>query len=273
MPFRTSDLDLATEIARVRTEIAVFRDECLPAMLGTRSEMCSLSQWREAARRLADGLPLRLGEGGPMDRESFREFMFMAATPSWRCEAGRIRWRIELFTAFDDALVWYPAPKEEQERLSASADWPREHRIEIEARLLSLGVLGGPRDALIGVCAIGNALCMLLPWLADADPDFARIALDKETWRTLVVTNHSLTANERDQRLRLIDGILGRIILNNALLHVLGALANNHFLEIREYLRHPNLLGGYTYHMPRYLFAVLFEKVATLRPKSRTRYR
>ncbi|HQU47131.1 MAG TPA: hypothetical protein PK867_30280, partial [Pirellulales bacterium] len=201
---RTNDFDFATEIARVQTEIAVFRDECLPAMLGTLSEECSPSCWREAACRLADGLPLRPGEGGPMDRQSFLEFRAMDATTSWRLEGGRIRWRIELFTAFDDALVWYPAPKVEQERLSASADWPREHRIAIEARLLSLGVLGGPHAALAGLCAIGNALCMLLPWLADVDPNFARIALDKETWRTLVNTNHALTANEREQRLRLI---------------------------------------------------------------------
>jgi hypothetical protein len=42
-------------------------------------------------------------------------------------------------------------------------------------------------------------------------------------------------ASERDERLRVIviDVILRRI-LNNALLHVLGELANNHFLEIRH---------------------------------------
>lgn len=265
MPIRTSDIDLAAEIARARTEIAVFRDECLPAMLGTRSEECSLSRWREAACRLADGLPLRPGEGGPLHRESFREFMFMAATTSWRCEGDRIRWRIELFTAFDDALVWYPAPKEEQERLLASADWPREHRIEIEAGLLSVFARGGQREPLVEVCMVGNALCLVLPWLADVDPAFAKLALDKETWRTLVATNHALAANERNERLRVIDGLAFGHILNNALLHVLGALANNHFFEIREHLHHPNLRGGYTYHFPYYLFTVLFEKVAALR--------
>ena len=54
-------------------------------------------------------------------------------------------------------------------------------------------------------------------------------------------------------------------MLNNALLHVLGALANNHFMAIRDLLDHPNLIGSYTGLMPHYLFAVLFHKVKTIR--------
>jgi hypothetical protein len=53
--------------------------------------------------------------------------------------------------------------------------------------------------------------------------------------------------------------------LNNALLHVLGVLANNHFEVIADLLDHPNLVGAYTRLMPYYLFAVLFEKVKILR--------
>jgi hypothetical protein len=34
---------------------------------------------------------------------------------------------------------------------------------------------------------------------------------------------------------------------------------------IRDFLDHPNLRGRYTHLMPHYLFAVLVEKVATLR--------
>lgn len=259
----SNEIDLRAEIARVQDEIDLFRDECLPAMLrGMIDPGAPLSAWQDAACQLAGALRSR---GAPMCTDAFREFVYEART-SWRCQSGRIRWRIELFAGFDDALLWYPASKEEQQRLSASADWPAEHRLEIEAGLLSVFARGGPRNEGVDLCAVGNALCMLLPWLADVDPAFGKLALDKETWRTLVATNHALTDYERDERLRLIEtqALFGNM-LNNALLHVLAGLANNHFLEIREYLGHPNLRGGYTYHMPYYLFTVLFEKVAVLR--------
>jgi hypothetical protein len=274
----SNEIDLQAEITRVQMEIAVFRDECLPALLcetpeerarrqawaalggDNLDEPASLSAWHDAADRLASVLQTK---EAPICREPFREFLY-EPTASWLYQSGRIRWRIELFAAFDGALLWYPASKEEQQRLSASADWPTEHRIAIEARLLSLYACASPRDGLIYDCALWNALCFVLPWIADVDPRFAKLALDKETWRTLTVTNHALTDKQRYDRQRLIDWHFGRI-LNNALLHVLAALANNHFLEIREYLNHPNLRGGYTYHMPYYLFTVLFEKAAALR--------
>jgi hypothetical protein len=57
--------------------------------------------------------------------------------------------------------------------------------------------------------------------------------------------------------------------LNNSLLHVLAALANNHFEMIADLLDHPSLVGGYTGLMPHYLFAVLFEKVTVLHALTR----
>ncbi len=110
-----------------------------------------------------------------------------------------------------------------------------------------------------------NAVCWLLPFVGDAAPDFARLALDAETWRILTRSAPDLPEGLRRQRLEAIDGYLFRHVLNNALLHVRGALANNRFGRIPDFLDHPNLRGGYTYLMPHYLFAVLFEKVRTLR--------
>ena len=54
-------------------------------------------------------------------------------------------------------------------------------------------------------------------------------------------------------------------VVNNALLHVLASLANNHFMLIRDYFDHPCIMGRYTRLMPHYLFAVLFQKVSILR--------
>lgn len=113
--------------------------------------------------------------------------------------------------------------------------------------------------------ALANSLCMLLPFLADLDPAFARRALDRETWRAATVADRTLADDEREKRLRSVAGNWFGHIVNNALLHVLGQLANNQFEAIGEYLRHPQLRGGYTRLMPHYLFAVLAEKVAALR--------
>jgi hypothetical protein len=61
-----------------------------------------------------------------------------------------------------------------------------------------------------------------------------------------------------------IDGYFHRV-LNNALLHVLGSLACNHFQVVPGLLDHPAILGGYTSLMPHHLLAVLAEKVRVLR--------
>jgi hypothetical protein len=70
--------------------------------------------------------------------------------------------------------------------------------------------------------------------------------------------------------LGVVDGYL-RHVLNSALLHILGAVANNHFEVIADLLDHPNLVGGYTPLMPHYLFAVLFEKVEVPRALARVK--
>ena len=106
---------------------------------------------------------------------------------------------------------------------------------------------------------------MVLPSLANDDPAFGTFALDPETWKAIVRTDASLSNSEKTNRLVLIEIGYFRHVLNNALLHVLGALANNHFMAIRDLLDHPHLVGSYTDLMPHYLFAVLFHKVKTIR--------
>ena len=102
---------------------------------------------------------------------------------------------------------------------------------------------------------LSNALCHALPFIADADPVFAKLVLEPETWRNLVLV---------DGKRFKWDGELFGGVLNNALLHVLGSLANNHFTVIEDLLDHRYLVARYTYLMPHYVFGVLFEKVAIL---------
>jgi hypothetical protein len=114
-------------------------------------------------------------------------------------------------------------------------------------------------------CVLSNNLCFVLPPLADVDPPFAALALDPDTWRSIVLANCNISPEERRRWLNAIEHGYLRHGINNALLHVLGSLANNHFMAIRTYLTHPCVYGGYTHLMPHYIFAVLFAKVSILR--------
>ena len=53
---------------------------------------------------------------------------------------------------------------------------------------------------------LANALCMALPFIADADPAFAKLALDPETWRSLVLTDRDITEEQRAKRLKWSTG-------------------------------------------------------------------
>lgn len=110
-----------------------------------------------------------------------------------------------------------------------------------------------------------NALCMVLPLVADADPPFVKLALDVETWHSIVSADQRLSDTQRRKSFEELDCGYFPHAVNNALLHVFGALGNNHFLLIRDYLEHPCLYGSYTGLMPHYLFALLFQKVSVLR--------
>ncbi len=118
---------------------------------------------------------------------------------------------------------------------------------------------------------LANSLCSVLPLIADADPAFAKLALDPETWRGLVLNDRDITDEQRAKRLKCVDGQWFGHVFNNALLHVLGAIANNDFMTIEDFLDHPYLVGGYTHLFGHYLLAVLFEKVVILRQISEER--
>jgi hypothetical protein len=270
---------LRAEIARVHRELIAFRDRYLPAFFepwapdpsiippGARERLDQIAhplrRWRDASNRLLEALPITPpGEADPpLDRAEYGEFLFQPASASSHViREGRIVWRIELFVGWDWATedilsrmrggeVAIPDPVEELRRVLPEA----------ERWLMSL-----PVDESL----LWNLLCMALPPISDLDPGFAKLALDPETWRTIVLSDREIGEETRSRRLAAVDGDLRRV-LNNALLHVLAALANNHFEVIADLLDHPDLIGTYTGLMPHYLFAVLFEKVEALRTLAR----
>ena len=210
------------------------------------------SNWQRAACRLAELLPL-----GPLSancrkitREDFLDFLFQESSPAFRIEGGRIVWEIELFIR-----------REFSERRNLPAP--------IENLPASLPELGRWLLCQLPGCELMNNLCYALPFLADANPSFAKLALDPETWRKIALADHD--EDERAERLEYVEGSWWSHGLNNALLHVLGALANNHFEAIKSFLDHPYLVARYTHLMPHYLFAVLFGKVAILRQLAQER--
>jgi hypothetical protein len=300
-----ADIDLKAEIAGVQAELIFFRQMCLPAFKGRPmpevvdgmkmptlagrpiNEVMdglslsrrfpelfpkkllpfdgSLSMWQCAATRLADLLPL-----GPLpantskiSRDDFRNFLYQSATSSFCLREGRIIWQISLNMNLWLCFYFCAVCSD------LSADAP-------DALEKFLTCLPQVRRWLMGLPVespeLWNALCAVLPFVAEADPAFAKLALDPETWRNLVINDREITEEQRGNRLQFIDGYFGHHVLNEALLHTLGALAGNHFLLIEEYLDHPHICGCHARLMPHYLFAVLFEKVAILRQLAQERH-
>ena len=274
----TEHIDIRAEIARVQEEVVCFRDRCLPTFLGDRvhevfqEEYCewvrekivtravSLSEWQEATHRLADLLPL--GPLAPnalkLSREVFKEFLRQEATPAFCVREGRINWRNRLFvdpTFCGPYCSTLPDLPSVLEKLPARL-------AEVRRWLMSL-----PVDSI----ELANMLCMALPLIADADPAFAKLALDPDTWRGLVLNDREISEEQQAKRLKCVDGPWFAHTLNNALLHTFGSLANNNFTMIEDFLDHPFLIGGYSHLTPSYLLAVLFEKVGILRQLSEER--
>lgn len=272
-------IDLKAEVARLQRELTRFRQEYLPVFLAVPPEAYlpdnlntylrhhilaitgDLAGWRGAAARLTEALPLGTfsPDATPLDRANFDRFLFQTAKPAYAFQEGRVLWRIELFMKLElaEALRWWGplcqvaagnTPEDLPSRLSQVKQW----------------LLGLPVDD----ARLRNALCGVLPAVADADPAFARLALHLDTWKVLVSAGPVTVVTKQ---LRFLDSFWFGHVLNNSLLHVLGALANNHFETIRNYLAHPHLRGAYTYLIPHYLFAVLWEKVAALRQLSAER--
>jgi hypothetical protein len=268
---------LEAEIASVQRELYTLRDEYLPVFLAlppgghfprftpdfvrAQEQQISqrLSRWRQAVSRLSAALSLahRGESGSALVKENFSDFTFQEATPSYTVTDQGIHWEIGLFVNMVWVRNWCLPPAL---RAAGKADAEKEDLLavlpEVKTRLLGLAIDGS---------VLANAFSMIVPFIADVDPSFAKLSLDPETWRCLVRGNATISEEQRQKWLASIDDELFRHAINNALLHVFGSLANNHFMAIRDYLDHPCLYGGYTGLMPHYLFALLFQKVSMLR--------
>ncbi|MGD0900754.1 MAG: hypothetical protein ABR915_23220 [Thermoguttaceae bacterium] len=261
---------LKAEIAKVQLELTVFRDEYLPVFLDLPpydtphsvaaqeiEDSNRLLPWYEAVTKLGEALPLPGTHIAALNAEDFKQFMFQEATPAFSISNGSIRWRIGLFSGMGWIYGFCQPPC--MERKDSTEDQEREFLAKLPQ--IKTWLMGLP----VTECLLFNSLCMVLPFIADVDPPFVKLALDLDTWRSIVSTNTAISELQRQKELDFIDKFYFGHVINNAMLHVFGALGNNHFMLIRDYLDHPCLYGGYTHLMPHYLFALLFQKVSILR--------
>ena len=288
---RLDGINLTFEVARVHWELTALRDQLLPALLGPceayledraqdpsrwppveqiEKSVRTLRHWQLAVNRLLDALPLaRLGAADPEpDWSEYEEFRWQSVSASSHLvREGRVVWRIELFIDWAFGLEYMLDKSGAASTREAQEPGPECSFDELQRRLpeVKRWFLALPVDGSV----LFNALSFVLAPVSDLDPAFAKLALDLDTWRSIVRTDQTLDEATRSRRLRAIDSGHLPHAINNALLHVLAALANNHFGVIADFLDHPCLSGAYTGLLPHYLFAVLVEKVKTLRSLAR----
>jgi len=265
---------LRNEIANVQSELIAFRDEYIPVFLDcpllesmpdhvpdfVREQAVEtshrISSWQGAITKVSEALPISGQQTTRIKTADFEDFMFTGATPGFEHLNDGIRWRISLMIRLDwEYCCGWPLCLEQQERAEDRERVFFANLPQIKDWLMGLSVTDS---------VLLNALCMILPFIADVDQAFAKLALDLETWRSLVTSYPQLSEEERRKSLDEIDHGHFLHAINNALLHVFAALGNNHFMSIRDYLDHPCLYGSYTGLMPHYLFALLFQKVSIL---------
>jgi hypothetical protein len=258
-------IDLEAEIAQVREELVSFRDVCLPAFFvrGGLPDRASPSPGpvgltSQGWARLSDGLLEALPHGGRAGRLELDDYSFLhvITEPSYSVDRGRIAWHCEGFFPIyssDDHLGYIRS-------LMGGETNSGNDRDALIAQLPDWFLALAVDDTLLW-----NALSSTLPMLVDPKPQFVRRLLDPETWRDVVRGRPGLTEEDRAGNLECIDGAWFGHTLNNALLYVLGTVANNRHGLLPEFPDHPNLSGRYTHLMPHYLLGVLLAKVLALR--------
>jgi len=232
---REEPIDLDAEKARVLWELRAFRDLCLPAFfapggirpiwddrrpLGTPDVANRpLHRWRQTVDRLAQAL---IEPKSPLDRDEYDDFLFEKPEGDYSVRDGRIIWRVGVGVYCNHESNAYAF----LDRVGLGDE------VEGDPVEFLLARMPVARGWLLGLGVdhpnLGDTLCCLLPLLAEGDPEAVMDLLDPETWRALVLDEVGITPEVRVKRLGIIDVHLPRY-LNNALLHIFGSMANNHF--------------------------------------------
>jgi len=265
------------EIAKVQAEIRVFRRDYLPVLaprvpidsrwtyVGQRigENWRPIQAWHEAIAVLSDALPLPT-PARPLEylnREALADFL-VPATSNVRVRPEGFDWEITIFATLNPCVkVRENLPQfDGYERVLAALEQGNEADL---LTALKEWVVQQPGRRLSDWNLFGRGL----PAIAYRDPGFAASILSREPaphWRCSAAEAESDLAGCAPEE-HSAEVFFLRHILHNTLLHVLAAVANNHFDWIRQFLQSPYLLGSYTELMPAYLFTTLHEKVGLMR--------
>lgn len=262
------------EINKVRNEIDEFSQRLLPHLAlrdsvifqdfldkdcdDWRRRLRTLDDWQAAASHLRQLLIDSLSERPRTSViENFSRFMMGGtADEKYVVKNGAIRWQLSVYAP----MTWEEVVKLHKLHLPESLH-PQQNQGRAPSVVATRGWL---EQASAGDIDFMNALCTVLPFIADDDPAFAMTMLQPQAYRDRIRSRDGLTPSQRQTELEKVDAFYFGYVLNNSLLHVVAALANNHFLDIRQFLQIPNYSGRYTDLIPHYLFAILIAKVSVL---------
>jgi hypothetical protein len=212
----------------------------------------TLSDWQEAAARLT-GLLKDPPDDTALATELSHLRPFMKggqAGGDYVIEKGVLHWRLSIFASvrWEEGVYGY---------------------LPVEYRPESVGSVEQSRRAVrrwferadVADMWFWNALCLVLPATVDDDPEFAISMLQPVTYRDRILSKEELTPAQWQVELAKLEALSFCHVLNNAFLHVVAALANNHFMKIDHCLQVSEISGRYTDLLPHYLFAILFAKI------------
>ena len=263
---------LHAEVNQVLAEIAEFSEHILPEMalmdpcmfprerrvsrLGERRwDKPPLIDWQLAAARLAGALT---AETASLPRiynvDEFGDFLWQEPGTPYFIENGRIRWLMHECYRQSWEVDYMPEafrpndPRNKEQYLTALKRW----LLDPQARTANLE----------------RAFYWAIHTIADMEPEFVRNIMDVRTWRERIRTNTALTEAERQDELS-ETYCMFNYALNNALLHLLAGISDNHFMDVRKFLDLPSFRGGYAGYLPEYLLQVLFTKVQVFWSKTR----
>jgi hypothetical protein len=271
---KLTEIRLRTEIERVLSEIREFQEQLLPGIAASDPDLFTaqlkpdpkpwterlrtLDEWQNAASQLRQILETQLTQAPrALDLTAFERFPWSKPSVDYTIEEHRIHWQISCYAEVD----WLSAVHTYFRR---DFGWPPKddshpgYSVEATKQWLLA--------ASVQSSQLWNALSAgVLPAIADHDPAFARRLLSWEDWWLRIATNPMLSESERDAELDFVcNKIMFKHVIHNAILHVMGSLANNHFMEIRPLLGHAEFVGRYGPLMPHYLLANLLAKVKVL---------
>lgn len=275
--------DLLAEVARLRCEVEVFRSRYLPHLLAGRvlahregaarlilvpEDPGRLGAWRAAVDRLVLALP-GTGPGGPggdPDPVEFGDLLTDPAAGDWVPGPARIDWGLSpLPEPWSEHREEVAREILEEAGLAVGGADPPVERLRLHRHAVRRWFLALP----IGRRLAPGLPAALLPVLAEADPAFARRAIDPRALEAAVRADRSLTPGEAARHVGYVRGYFYRRAVSSALARVLAALANNRFGDIGRFLNLPEIHGNWNGFMPRFLFAVLLGKVTALRGLAR----